>query len=275
MDVDLSHIEFETLSARKRFMKRALVNPLANYMPAWLTRAVLRRARSELAQANWDDPGGWRSMVISYEANPTQHADKVLIKAGTIPMALRNRRKLAGHIFAQLIDAADPPVEVLCLGAGPGIVIMDALAEVRNAAHATLVDLSSDAFDFGRERAESLGLSDKVRFIESDVREVGQFLDRKPALLTMLGLCEYLDDEHILDIANAAAEVMPAGSRVVTNSLSNGHGTDRFFRRVFGLHMNHRSPARLAELLGGCGFGEFEQVPEPLGVYHVLVGRRK
>ena len=57
-------------------------------------------------------------------------------------------------------------------------------------------------------------------------------------------------------------------------SLSPAHGNDRFFRRVFGLHMIHRTPRELRDLLEPAGFGEFVTLREPLGVYHVLVGRR-
>jgi len=67
---------------------------------------------------------------------------------------------------------------------------------------------------------------------------------------------------------------MPPGTAIVLNSLSKAHGNDRFFRRVFGLHMTHRTPLQLQELFAGAGFGQFVATPEPLGVYHVIVGRR-
>ena len=52
------------------------------------------------------------------------------------------------------------------------------------------------------------------------------------------------------------------------------HGTDRFVRRIFGLNIIHRSPEELAALLAPAGFTDVVSIPEPLGVYHVLVGRR-
>jgi hypothetical protein len=67
---------------------------------------------------------------------------------------------------------------------------------------------------------------------------------------------------------------MPQGSWIVLNSLSKAHNTDLFFRRVFGLHMNHRSVEHLQGLMAAAGFGDFVSIPEPLGVYHVVVGRR-
>jgi hypothetical protein len=268
-------IAFETLSPLRRTLKRAVVNPLANYLPAGLLRAVLRFGKSELASANWNDPGGWQSMVISYNGNCRQIADRILISGGTIAMALRNRKRLAAHLIAGLIDSAGvEPVHVLCLGAGPGQIIIEALAQASVAAYATLVDRSADAFEFGRQLAARHGLGDSVRYVQADVRDLHEFLRERPHLVKMLGICEYLPDEQIMGIAHAAAEIMPDRAPIVFNSLSRSHGTDRFFRRVFGLNMIHRSVGQVEQLMTEAGFGDFAVHPEPLGVYHVIVGRK-
>ncbi len=268
-------LDFERLSLPRRLLKRALINPLANYLPAGMIKAVLRLAKSQLAAANWSDPGGWQSMVISYNGSVRQIADKLLVRAGTMPMALRNRKRLAAHLIARLIEqSASRPAHVLCLGAGPGLIILDALALARAAACATLVDRSAEAFAFGRQLAEQRGLSQRVRFVQADVRDLAGFLDQPPDIVKMLGICEYLGDEQVTAIAGVAGQLMPAGAPIVFNSLSPAHGTDRFFRRVFGLHMVHRSPQQLQGLMARAGFGDFEAHPEPLGVYHVIVGRK-
>ncbi len=272
---DPPEVGFETFSPLKRAFKRAIVNPLANYLPAGLTKAILRFGKSELAAANWADPGGWRSMVISYNGRCEQIADKILVKAGTVPTALRNRKRLAAHLLAELIDSdGSESTHVLCLGAGPGQIITEAMSQAKTVAHATLVDLNSDSFDFGRQMADERGLSERVRFIQADVRDLHEYLHDPPHVVKMMGICEYLDDEQIVTIARAAADVMPDGSPIVFNSISKSHGTDRFFRRVFGLHMNHRSGGELAGLMRQAGFGNFLAYREPLGVYHVIIGRK-
>ncbi|MGC9454436.1 MAG: SAM-dependent methyltransferase [Phycisphaerae bacterium] len=269
-------IDFEKPGPVARAVKAGLINPLVNHFipPQWL-RAVLKFAKSELAESNWRDPGGWRSMVISYDGRPTQIADKFLVGAGGIPVALRNRRRLGARLLARLIDqAGHEPVHVLCLGAGPGRIIIDAMSQARADSEATLVDLNSDAFDYGRRIAAEAGVGDKVRYIQGDVRDVRDMLEYPPDIVKMLGICEYLTDEQIVAIATEAARVMPPGRAVVFNSISRAHGTDRFFRRVFGLHMNYRSPRDLQRLMSEAGFGKFVSIPEPTGVYHVIVGRR-
>jgi len=276
MELWIADLEFERQGPIRGLLKAVVANPLANYLPAGMLRGLLRFAKSELAAANWKDPGGWRSMVISYDGNCHQIADRILIGGGTMAMALRNRKKLAAHILARLIDqAGDKPVHVLCLGAGPGHVITDAMGQTDKDVTATLVDLSSDAFEYGRALAERKGLTERVRFIEGDVREVGRMLAHPPDVVKMLGICEYLTDEQIVEITSAVAGVMPPGAPIIFNSLCKAHGNDRFFRRVFGLHMNHRSPEQLQAIMGRAGFRDFTALAEPLGVYHVVVGRKK
>ena len=272
----VDEIQFERIGLVRRALKVTLTDPLANFMPASLMRGLLHFTRSDLAAANWEDPGGWRSMVISYHGRPTQLADKVMVRISAMSMALRNRRRLAGALLADLIDSAGhEPVHVLCLGAGPGQIINDALLAADRHAHATLVDLSSEAFDYGRELAADNGLADRIRFVQGDVRDVEGWLTEPPDVVKMLGICEYLTDEQIVEIAGAAAALMPAGAPIVFNSLSKAHGNDVFFRKVFGLHMRHRSVKQLQALMALAGFGDFVSHSEPLGVYHVVVGRRR
>lgn len=269
----INDIEFERLSPAAVLAKKLVINPLANYLPASWIKGWLRDGKSELALANWRDPGGWRSMVISYEGNPKRAWDRILVGGGTIPKALRNRRKLAARLLAGLIDQTPHRAHALCLGAGPGHIITDAMGQAKNDSYATLVDISSDAFEFGHTVARDKGLLDRVRFIQGDVREVR--IDERVDLVKMIGICEYLQDEQITAIAEALGEIMPPGSGIVFNSISKKHGTDRFFRRVFGLNMIHRTPEQLQELLAPAGFGEFQVFPEPLGVYNVVVGKIK
>ena len=214
-------------------------------------------------------------MVISYDGRPGQWADKLLVGVGTIPTALRNRRRLASRLLARLIDATEAEtVHLVGLGAGPGQITIDALLEAKCTADATLVDVSADAFAYGRDLAEACGLSDRVTYLQGDARDLATLVRAPAHIVTMLGLCEYIPDDLLVDLASAARGLMPPGAPLVFNSLSEAHGTDRFFRRVFGLHMIHRPPEQIRSLIASAGFGGFVSHPEPLGVYHVIVGRR-
>jgi SAM-dependent methyltransferase len=274
-DPYISELAFERPGLLRRALKTALINPLANYLPSGMTKAILRFTKSEVAASNWADPGGWRSMVMSYEDRPRKLSDRVLIRSGAMPMALRNRRRLGAKVLADLIDSfPHEPVHVLCLGAGPGHIITDAMLKARRDSRATLVDLSAEAFEYGRKLAGEKGLAHRVQYIQGDAREVEKMLDSPPDIVKMLGICEYLTDGQLRGIAQAVSAVMAPGSCIVFNSLSRAHGTDRFFRRVLGLHMTYRSPEELMRLIGPAGFGEFKIESEPVGVYHVVTGRK-
>ena len=279
MTCTLDGIQFEVHGPGRRLMRRLVLEPLVNYLlPASLTRAMLRLTKSELAAANWADPGGWRSMVISYENNPRQLADRVLVGGGAVPTALRNRRRLAGRLLAGLIDQCPhQPVQVLCVGAGPGLTILDAMRQARKPVLATMVDLKAEAHQYARGLARQAGLEGSFRYVTGDIcaLDLAGLPGGQPDVIKMIGICEYLDDAMILNIARTFAKVARGGSAIVFNSLSANHGTDRFFRKVFGLHMIHRSPGQLQELLAAAGFGGFECYQEPLKVYHVCVGRKQ
>jgi len=275
MAFDIDDLNFERLSPVGRLMKSLIVNPFANYAPSGFIKGLLRFGKSELAAANWKDPGGWRSMVISYNGRCRQIADKVLVNGGIMPMALRNRRRLAGRVLATLIDSCPrPSVHVLGLGAGPGRIIMDAMGASSKPSVATLVDISAEAFEFGQSAARDEGLDKRMNFIQADARDVGQMLENPPDLVKMIGICEYLSDEQLDGIFEAVSEVMPRGCAIVVNSLSDAHGTDRFFRKVFGLNMLYRDGSCLQQLMSARGFGDFVAIDEPLGVYQVIVGRK-
>ncbi len=275
MDIKTSDVDFECHGAVRRFFKQAMVNPLANYLPTRFLRGLLRFGKSELASANWTDPGGWKSMIISYTGKTRQVADRILLAGGTLHMALRNRRRLAGRVISELIDSCpSKKPHLLSLGAGPGQIIIDAIKQARRPSEATMVDLNPEASDYGRELARREGVEDSIYYIVGDVRDVSDMLSKPPDIVVMLGICEYLTDIQISSIAETVSGVMPPGSSVVFNSISESHGTDRFFRRIFGLHMNYRSPHQLQELISRGGFGDFVSIREPLGVYHVIVGQR-
>lgn len=274
MDKWIEDIEFEQVGPVVRLVKKFVTNPIANHTPPRIMKKMLRDDQSVLALSNWRDPGGWRSMVISYDPSQCVRTwDKILVKGGTIPMALRNRRKLAARLIARLLDEAQHrPAHALCLGAGPGHIITDAMLQAQKSdVHATLVDISNDAFEYGRELAAKKQLTERVKFIQGDVREVR--IEDRVDVVKMIGICEYLTDGQITDIAKALQKIMPAGASMVFNSISDAHGTDKFFRRVFGLNMIYRTPQELARIFSQAGFGEFKVFSEPLGVYTVSVAR--
>lgn len=274
----LLELNYERVGPVSRFFKRTITNPLVNWiLPAGFVRWILRITRSEMAAASWANPGGWRSMVLSYrDEKPPQIIDRVLLKLGAIPVALRNRRKLATEIIARLIrDRAGQQTNIVCLGAGPAMICLDAMQQAgHDDCHAYMIDLNPDSFQFGQKLAESKRLADRVRFIHGDVTHYRTLCSAVPHIVKMIGIMEYLPDATVRDIARAISEAMPPGGQLVANSLTRRHGTERFFRRVFDLHMIHRTADQVRTLLGEAGLTTEHVLTEPLGVYDVLVCRK-
>ncbi len=271
----LTELDYERVGPVQRALKVGLTNPLVNWVvPAGLIRWALRVTRSEMAAASWADPGGWKSMVLSYRQDtPPQIADRLLLRLGSIPMALRNRKKLATEVLARMIrQRSGQRTNIVCLGAGPGAIVLDAMTRSAHSdCHSYLIDLNPDSFEHGRAQAQARGLNGRVRFIHGDVTRYRELCDAVPHIVKMIGIIEYLPDEVIGQIARAIVQVMPPGGQLVANSLTRRHGTDRFFRRVFDLHMIHRPADQVRRMFDQAGLRTEHVLTEPLGVYDILV----
>ncbi|MDD4889587.1 MAG: class I SAM-dependent methyltransferase family protein [Phycisphaerae bacterium] len=274
----LTQLDYERIGPVGKVFKKAVTDPLVNFvLPSGFIRWVLRITKSEMAEASWSDPGGWKSMVLSYRDDmPPQIADRFLIKLGSMPIALRNRRKLCVEIMSRMIrDRAGQRTNIVCLGAGPGMIVLDAMDRSEHKdCHAYLMDLNPDSFEFGRDLAKSKELDARVQFIHGNVKDYRTLCPAQPHIVKMIGILEYLPDAIVSDIVKAISEVMPPGGQLIANSLTRRHGTDRFFRRVFDLHMIHRSADCVRKLLADSGIATDHVFTEPLGVYDVLVCRK-
>lgn len=265
-------MELEYPSKLQRNIKR-VIDPIVNNVPPFLMKALLG-FRCETARLNWKDPGGWKTMLMYYDKDSKYLADIIITKCSYIGMGLRNRRKIAAKAIADCLNKSnkiDP--HVVCLGAGPGTIISDALHMCNKPdAVATLVDKNPDSFEYARERARHLGLENRMKWITTDATTTaGWILEKDTDILKMIGICEYLSDEKIISILSDASSFMPTGAKVVINSISNVHGNDKFFRRVLGINLIYRTPKQIIELVESCGFSWYMLQQEPTGIFDVIV----
>lgn len=266
------HIGFESPSKVQKILKN-ISDPIVNNVPAFLMKAILS-FRCETTKLSWEDPGGWKTMLMYYNNKPKYFADRIITKCSAIGMGLRNRRKMAASIIADCIDKSskkDP--HVVCLGAGPGTIISDVLKICNKPdAVATLVDRNSNSFEYGRQRAIDLGLENRMKWITTEATDTaGWILEKETDILKMIGICEYLSDDKIKDIITEASNFMPVGSKVVVNSISDIHGNDKFFRRVLGVNLNYRTPKQIIELFEEIGFRCNCIQEDPTGIFSVIV----
>ena len=275
--VECDGIEFEALSPGKRLVRNLLINPLVNYVvPRWLLRKIIAR-RSPILDACAREPGSWECMRLSYEpGEPQGTIDRVVHKYGTIPMALRNRKRMVTTILGQLISKYDRPVHIVGVAAGTGHNVMEGMLRAPNTpSFAYLVDLSDGAVTFGRELAQRMGLADRTKFISGNVLEIERHIDAPPDITVAVGIVEYFTDEQVVELAKAMYRVAPSGGTFLANSILPTHGSDRFLRTVMHLHVKYREPSFLCQLLGEAGYGDFTVHSEPLGMYSIVVGLKR
>jgi len=268
----------ERLSAMTKVFKAVLVNPMINYIvPRGMLRRFLYNSGSPMAQASIDDPGGWRSMVIAYDnPEPVNRVDGMVMRLGSFPMGLRNRKRLSVKILSGLLDEREGRINIVAIGAGAAHNVLESMGRTsQKDVHAYCIDLNAEAFGHGREQAAGLGLETRVRFIHGNAVDVHELIDVAPDLVTCIGIIEYLTDEQIVDIYKAMHAVAPEDGLLLTNSIANTHGTDRFLRTVFNLQLRYRSPEHVADLMEKGGFRPFIDESEPMGIYHILVGRKE
>jgi len=269
---------FERISLGSRILKALLINPMINYLiPRKTLRNFLYNSGSPLAKASIDDPGGWRSMVIAYEnPRPVNRVDRMIMRLGSFPMGLRNRKRLAVAMIKELLDNNHELDNIVAIGAGAAHNVLEAMAaSTHGDVRAYCIDLNRDAFGHGREMASKLGLGERIRYIQGNAVDVARLIDVPPELVTCIGIIEYLTDEQVVDIFRAMHTASGPHGALLANSIADTHGTDRFLRTIFKLHLNYRSPDEVKALMERGGYRVVEKRSEPMKIYNILVARKE
>ena len=267
---------FERLSTFQKISKALILTPLINILPGSVLRRILYKSGSPLAVSSMEEPGGWRSMAIAYEnAEPINMIDRAVTRLGSYPMGLRNRKRLSVKILRQLMDQRREPTNLVAIGAGAAHNEQESMHLcVHNEVTAYCIDLNPEAFELGRRNAESLGLADRIHFIHGNALDIRKLVRATPHLVVCIGILEYLTDEQILDIFKAMNDASPKEGLILASSLSKVHGTDRFFRRVFNLHVHYRSARDVEQLMASGGYRPFLKEEEPMKIYSIVVARK-
>src|SRR5262245_16396598 len=123
--------DYETLPRSAAWIQRRLLNPLRDLLlPAGLIRRLLAQSASPLVAESLVRPGGWRSMEITYrDDTPVDFIDRLALRRTPMSLASRNRRKFVTATITRLIRefAAEGPVSIVGVGAGPGLHVQNAI----------------------------------------------------------------------------------------------------------------------------------------------------
>jgi SAM-dependent methyltransferase len=281
LNMDTKELSLEKIGLVSQAAKFFFVNPMINYvLPTGFLKDYLANSKSELLKECLVRAGGWRSMELSYHVKE-KHADwldHLAVRWGAMPMALRNRKKLASRVLANLIrqHATRGHVHTLGIGAGTSRNLMEAvmLAGEKDVS-ATCIDLDSEAFEPGKEIWRESGLNhEAIRFLKGDALELRHQLHHVPKIVKLIGILEYLDDASVQRLLKFSHQSLAEGGSVVTHSIQPKHGVDRFMNRVFNLHLKYRSTEQLIQMLSVGGFGDFSTYSEPIGIYTIIQAQK-
>ena len=277
--VEIDGVEYEVLPAFER-MKKALVgNTIFRFLlPRSLLLRILKASGSALIEESMVRPGGWRSMEIIYEnSEPRNFVDRMAVRYGAFPMAIRNRKKMVNRILHGLFDrhSRQEKLSIVSLGSGPGTHVIDAMAgHDYEEIHAHCIDLDSDAFEYGEMHREEHGLTQRVCYTEGDARSIREHVSTPPHIVKMIGILEYLNDEECVEMFRVMHEVLRPGGSLITHGLVDRHGMDWFLRRAFNWHVTYRTGDHVVRLLREASFDHFEVNTEPMGIYPIVTAEK-
>jgi SAM-dependent methyltransferase len=279
--IEREGIQFEVFGLRQR-IRHVITNPFKNWiLPTGLLRKVMVWSGSPLVLESLHRPGGWKAMEIIYKnAPPINSIDALSVRDACFPMAIRNRKKLVTKTIAELVrkHAQASCVVIVGVGAGPGTNIQEGILQSgidKFKVAAYLIDMDSDAFEYGKEAAKKRGLDEQVHFIQGDARGITKHVPNiAPHIVKMIGILEYLNDDQVLDLFEAMHKTMAPGGSIITHSIEDVYNTRPFLKRVLNWHVYTRTPQHATQLLERAGFSGVVAKAEPMGIYTILVAQK-
>jgi CRP-like cAMP-binding protein len=171
--------------------------------------------------------------------------------------ARRASAAAVGKLLATLVDGG--AAAVTCLAAGSCHEVLELLGGAQGGgASATCIDLDETALLAAAERAEDLGISDRITFQLGNVvpADNGEQLLLPPQhAIFAVGLFEYLGDEAALRLLDwTHRQLQPGGTAIFTN-LVEGNPDALFMEYLLERKVHHRSVESFTELFRRSSFG--------------------
>jgi len=137
-----------------------------------------------------------------------------------------------------------------------------------------LMDIEPSALVYAQGLAQEHGVGDQVEVLAGDVRKsIRVIRDRRPHIVEMIGLLDYLPDPMAIRLIGAIRRGLPdEGVFLTANIYKNCER--HFVKWVMDWDMIYRNSTSLGNLLASAGFQDFRVVSEPLGIHGIAVARR-
>ncbi|HEU0024142.1 MAG TPA: methyltransferase [Thermoleophilaceae bacterium] len=221
-----------------------------------LPDAVRGRRAYRLHEARWEETERWEGYI----------------------RGLHEISRAENELNASRVPVEDP-VRLVDVAGGHGGFAM-AMCRRHPRLEATVLDLPPSAA-VGRRIVDEEGFSDRVRFQEGDVFELG--LDEELDVVSVLNLIHHLPEERVRALFRMALEALTPGGCLVVGDTArpepgDGWSENGALSSVLFFSWSHGrnfSPSEIRGWLEEAGFGSVEVHRAPLATWRILVVARR
>ncbi|MDA1337346.1 MAG: class I SAM-dependent methyltransferase family protein [bacterium] len=227
--------------------------------------------------------GTWRALEVMYTLK--KRRDEGLVNKVDIfwqglldnTRSIRNRLLLVKEELTTLINAGGlngTPVRVLSIGSGSARPVLEAIASLKGTpgTELLLVDQDESALQFSELLATELQVNHTKRKTGNFLRIARDCASFHPQIIEMVGLLDYLDDDHCVFILKQVLKTLIPGGHLVTgNIVPNLESV--FVTSGINWPMVYRTPEELQDVLVLAGFPPegIRTTKEPLGIHTIAV----
>jgi hypothetical protein len=192
--------------------------------------------------------------------------------------AVRNRLLLAKvELKRVILQMGTDHVHIVSLAAGSAQGVIEVAAELKPCGvrvSLLLMDIEPSALVYAQGLAQEHGVGDQVEVLAGDVRKSIRVIhDRKPQIVEMIGLMDYLPDPMAIRLIAAIRRGLPEEGVFLTANIYKSFER-HFVKWVMDWKMIYRNPTSLGNILASAGFQEFRLISEPLGIHGIAIAKK-
>lgn len=174
--------------------------------------------------------------------------------------AVRNRLRLVKRELKKAIldlTKSKKDIYLFSLGSGSARAVIEVLSEFKDktfSIHVKLLDLSRNALAYSKDLAKRFGVDSNIEYIRGYVQNLEKYCDGfTPDIVEMVGLLDYFDRNHAIDIIHKIHSVLSPGGIMITGNIRNNIERP-FVTKAIGWSLIYRSESELAEIVEKGGF---------------------
>jgi alpha-beta hydrolase superfamily lysophospholipase/SAM-dependent methyltransferase len=196
---------------------------------------------------------------------------------------IRWRGQMLQKVLAEVLAQAGPTPHLVDIACGGGRYILQMLHDnPEPRVTAVLRDYQQPNLDTAKATAETLGLTDRVTFVQADAFDRASLaaLEPKPNVAVVSGLYELFNaNAPVLESLKGLADALPPGGRLVYTN-QPWHPQLKFIAHVLTNRegqpwiMRRRTQEEMDDLVREAGFVKERQEIDPNGIFTISVARR-